>query len=244
MDLNQAIQQIPKPVLVIGIMVLSVMLFVYNDPLRDECEVQSSIFEKKTKGLISPIKISGKVQFPLINYWKDRCKSGNSIGSCNEYFEGLRTVTKELRQINETCQMKYLAQSENLTSQITQALQIMALVAWGEKPPIGISERVGWFDESHLRTFCYLKKTFLTTAGEESFLALRNKVYKEFPGEFSTKDLNKLVDTNTDKKVDLEGLVAENRPRAFKWAGNTSGTLKADEIFELSIFSVRCDLYM
>lgn len=250
MDLNQLIHKIPKPVLVIGIMVLSVILFVYNDPLRDECEVQSSIFEKKTRGLVSPVKINGKIQFPQLNYWRDRCKEGNSIGSCNDYFEGLRTMSKELRQLNDTCQFKYLGQNESLTYQISQAVQIMALVAWGDKPPIGIAERVGWFNETHIRTFCYLKRTFLLTAGDEGFLALRSKVYKEFPGEWSTKfDINKLVDANTDKTkpvndIDVAKLMAENRPRAYKTAANPSGTLKSDQIFELSIFSIRCDLYM
>lgn len=250
MDLNQAIQKIPKPVLVIGILVLSIVLFVYNDPLRDECEVQSSIFEKKTRGLISSVKIKGKIQFPLISYWRDRCKEGNSIGSCNDYFEGLRSLTKELRQLSESCQIKYISQNEMLSNQITQALQIMALVAWGDKPPIGIAERVGWFNESHVRTFCYLKKTFILTAGEENFLALRSKVYREFPGDWPDKfDINKLVDSSTDKtkavnNVDVAKLMAENRPRAFKTSANPAGTLKNEEIFELSIFSVRCDLYM
>ncbi len=250
MDINQIIHKIPKPILVIGIMVLAVILFVYNDPLRDECEVQTSIFEKKTKGLISSVKIGGKIQFPRLNYWRDRCKDGNSIGSCNDYFEGLRTLTKEFRQVSDSCQIKYLTQNDTLTSQITQAIQIMALVAWGDKPPIGIAERVGWFNESHIRTFCYLKKTFIMTAGEENFLTLRSKVYREFPGEWSAKfDINKLVDANTDKtkatnNIDVAKLMAENRPRAYKTSSNPNGTLKNEEVFELSIFSVRCDLYM
>ncbi len=250
MDLNQIIQKIPKPVLVIGILVVSIILFVYNDPLRDECEVQTSIFEKKTQGLLSSVKKRGKVQFAQINYWRDRCKDGNSIGSCNDYFEGLKSVTKELREVNENCQVKYSGQNENFLKQITQAVQIMTLVAWGEKPPAGIAERVGWLNESHVRTFCYLKKTFILIGGEESFLLLREKVYKEFPGEWSEKfDINKLVAANTDKTkkendVDVEKLVAENRPRAYKTPVNPSGTLTKDQIFERSLFSIRCDMYM
>lgn len=250
MDLNQIIQKVPKPVLVIGILVVSIILFVYNDPLRDECEVQTSIFEKKTQGLLSSVKKRGKVQFAQINYWRDRCKAGNSIGSCNDYFEGLKSVTKELREVNENCQVKYSGQNENFLKQITQAVQIMTLVAWGEKPPAGIAERVSWLNESHVRTFCYLKKTFILIGGEESFLLLREKVYKEFPGEWSEKfDINKLVAANTDKTkkendVDVEKLVAENRPRAYKTPVNPSGTLTKDQIFERSLFSIRCDMYM
>lgn len=250
MDINQTIHKIPKPALVVGILVLSILLFVYNDPLRDECEVQTAIFEKKTKGLISAEKIKGKIQYPLINYWRERCKDGNSIGSCNDYLEGLRALTKELREVKENCQIKYIEQNENLSSQLVQALKIMALVAWGDKPPVGLPERAGWFNESHLRTFCYLKKTFILTGGEENFLSLRTKVYREFPGEWSEKfDINRLVDANTDKAkkendIDIAKLVADNRPRAYKTASNPSGTLSLDEIYERSIFSIRCDLYM
>lgn len=254
MDINQLVQKIPKPLLVIVVLVLSIVLFVYNDPLRDECEVQTSIFEKKTQGLLTAVRKSGKVQYPLINYWRDRCKVGNSIGSCDDYFEGLRTVTKELREVKDSCQIKYFEQNENLLEQILQALQIMALVAWGEKPPPGIAERTGWLNEAQVRTFCYLKKTFILTGGEESFLLLREKVYREFPGDWPENfDINKLVESNSDKSrkdnvvdvdVDVEKLVAENRPRAYRTVANPSGKLTNGEIFERSIFSIRCDLYM
>lgn len=251
MDINQVIKNIPRPVLVIGILVLSIGLFVYNDPLRDECEVQTSIFEKKTQGILSKVKKNGKIQYAQINYWKDRCKEGNSIGSCNDYFEGLRFVTKELREVSESCQIKYIIQNEDLSKQIRDALQIIALVAWGEKPPLGIAERIGWLNESHIRTFCYLKKTFILANEEESFLLLREKVYREFPGEWAEKfDIDKLVAANTDKskadneKADVAKLVAENRQRAYKTAANPSGKMTSNEIFERSIFSIRCDLYM
>ena len=251
MDINQIIQKIPAPILITGILVLSIILFVYNDPLRDECEVQIAIFEKKTQGLLSSLKLNRKTQFPQLNYWRDRCKDGNSIGSCNDYFEGLRVATKELREVSETCQIKYSTQNENFLKQIMQDLQIMALVAWGDKPPVGIAERAGWLNETNIRTFCYLKKTFILIAGDESFLLIREKVYKELPGEWSEKAIDKLIQSNTvinktQNEIDAENekLVAENRPRAYKTSTNPSGTFTSDKIFEHSIFSVRCDLYM
>ncbi|MEK6627614.1 MAG: hypothetical protein AABY53_03225 [Bdellovibrionota bacterium] len=256
-DLNQIIQKIPKPVLIVGVLVIAIVFFVYNDPLRDECEVQISIFEKKTAGLLSSIRNKNKkTQFPKIEFWKNRCRAGNSIGSCSDYFEGLRFITKELREVKDSCQINYSVQNEKFLNQITQALQIMSLVAWGEKPPAGMAERIGWLNETHIRTFCYLKKTFILIGSEESFLVLRDKVYKEFPGEWSEKfDFNKLVQSSTaDNKaesddddedgVDVAKLVAENRPRAYKTNLNPTGKLKNEEIYERSIFSIRCDLYM
>jgi|GEM_PF-789945 len=262
MNIDQLLQKIPKLVLAASVLILAIFFFVHNDPLRDECEVQTSIFEKKTQGLLSAVKTkSKKTQFPKIEFWKNRCKAGNSIGSCNDYFEGLRIVIQELRELNNNCQIKYSEENEKFIKQITHALQIMALVAWGEKPPSGMAERLGWLNESHIRTFCYLKKTFVLIGGEESFLELREKVYKEFPGEWPDKfDVNKLILSSTtvektDSKItgsedsnsediDITKLVAENRPRAYKTNINPAGKLKKEEIFERSIFSIRCDLYM
>ncbi len=266
MDIDQLIQKIPKPALVVGVLILSLLFFVYNDPLRDECEVQNSIFVKKTQGLLTAVKTkSKKIQFPKIEYWKNRCREGNSIGSCNDYFEGWRVVTKELREVNDNCQVKHGAKNEIFTKQITHALQVMALVAWGDKPPAGMAERLGWMNESQIRTFCYLKKTFILIGDEESFLALRDKVYREYPGEWSEKfNINKLAEaklaeaklaeTSADKNkkedgriedsVDVAKLMAENRPRAYKTDSNPAGTLTKEEVFGRSIFSIRCDLYM
>ena len=253
MDLNTLIQKIPKTVLVFGVLIIALGLFIYNDPLRDECEIQSSIFLKNTSGILSGTKVRGKTQYAQINYWRDRCKEGNSIGSCEDYFEGLRRVATELKSVNDHCQVKFSEQNQGFSIQLSNALQIMSLVAWGEKPPGGLSERLGWLNASHIRTFCYLKKTFILLGGEENFLALREKVYREYPGEWPEKfDVNRLVESNSslndpskkEQELDIAKLVAENRPRVYKTASNPSGTLNKEQVFERSIFSIRCDLYM
>ncbi|MEQ1723013.1 MAG: hypothetical protein ABL930_07530 [Pseudobdellovibrio sp.] len=248
MDLNQIIQKIPRPLLVFVVLVAAIVFFVYNDPLKDECEVQTSIFEKKTEGILSSVKKNKKIQYPQIVYWRDRCKTGNSIGSCDDYFEGLRVVTGYLRSVNDNCQIKYSEQSSSFSAIVTQAVKIMALVAWGDKPPAGLAERIGWLNESHMRTFCYLKKTFVMIGGEENFLLLREQVYREYPGDWSPEELKKIAERADIAKGasadDSSRLLDENRPRAYKTSSNPSGTLTKDQIFERSIFSIRCDMYM
>lgn len=156
--------------------------------------------------------------------------------------------------VSDKCQIKYSDQNEKFLQQLAQAIQIMALVAWGEKPPIGVTARLGWLNESNIKTFCHLKKAFILVGGDESFLSLREKIYHEFPGEWPANfDVNKLVQSNpdtspSDKKkedeLDVAKLVANNRPRAYQTLANPSGTLTKEQIFERSIFSIRCDLYM
>jgi len=232
-DINQIIQKIPRPLLVLGAIVLGLIIFVVSDPLRDECEVQNALFRKRMLGLTIPVTIKkfNKMQFPQLEYWKDRCKEGNSIGSCNDYFTGLRTVIQELRVVNDKCQIKFSQENEQFSFIISEGLQIMALVAWGDKPPGGPGERLGWLTNTHLQTFCYLKRTFILISDEETYEALKSKVYREYPD-------------NWQESVAAEDRVDDKRPRAFKTQSNPNGSFRADEIYPRSLFSVRCDLYM
>ena len=252
MNIDQFIQKTPRSLLVLLVLVVAIILFVLNDPLRDECDIQISNFDKKMKGVLFNTKTkSKKTQFTKLDYWASRCKEGNTIGSCHEYLEGLREITSELRLVNESCQIKYGLQYEKFSKQIEQAIQIIALVAWGEKPPEGPMERIGWLNESHVRTFCYLKKTFLLLNEEEALLQLREKIYKEYPGPWPEKfNVDHLITSNSDsgksekEEIDVERLVDENRPRAYKSIANPQGILNKDEVFERSLFSIRCDSYM
>lgn len=238
MDINELAQKIPRPLLVGVILIVAIVFFVYNDPLRDECEIQTSIFKKKTEGILSATKKNKKTQFAQLNYWSQRCKEGNSIGACEDYLEGLRFVVSELREVHDNCQVKYGIEEPQFVKQVQQAIQIMALVAWGEKPPSGLGDRAGWLIESQLKTFCYMKKTLILLAGDEYFKSLREKVYREYPDKLPELKEGEL------EKVDIKNFTSENRPRAYKTAANPSGSLTKEQIYERSIFSVRCDLYM
>ena len=231
MSLDQVIQRIPKPILVGGILVLALAFFIANDPLKDECDVQGQIFDKNTRGIVSKVKRKGKTQFAQIVYWRDLCKEGNSAGACEDYFNGLNTITKEMKSLSGKCQAKYVEKNEDFLSHITQAMQIIPMLAWGEKPPEGLSSRLGWLTEVNVRTFCALKNTYLSVAGEEAYLALREKVYSAYPDQWS-------------EKTPIESRTPEDRPRAYKTASNPQGSLTKEQVYERSLFSIRCDLYM
>ena len=231
MDLNQLIQKIPKPILVAAVLIISLILFILNDPLRDECDIQAFVFDNKMKGLLSAVKVNNKIQYPKMSYWKERCREGNSLGSCADYLDGLKSMTKELKLMSDKCQISYSQKKDDFSIYVSHGLQIMALVAWGEKPPDGLADRLGWLNVGHMQTFCYLKRTFLLIGGDENFQALREKVYREFPD-------------NWPEKLDAELRLPENRPRAYKTEANPSGTLSFEQIYQRSIFSIRCDLYM
>lgn len=232
MDINQVIQKIPRPVLVLVVLVLALGLFVYNDPLKNECEVQASVFDKRVSGLLISQKKKNKTQFAQIkNYLSVRCKEGNSMGACYEYLEALRVVTRELRAMSTKCQIDYSVNNEYFLPQISNALQVIALVAWGDKPPAGLKERLGWLEPAQIQTFCYLKQFFIQMAGDENYLALRSKVYREFPDAWP-------------ENMSIDDRTPDNRPRALKSESNPTGKLTEGDVYQRSIFSMNCNSYM
>lgn len=235
--MNDLLAKIPKPVLVALVLVVGLVFIVLNDPLKDECEVQAKKFDRNTKGLLFSTKVKNKIQFAKLPGLKDICRQGNSLGACSDYLEGLRQVANELKFMNDNCKVKYAQENEGFLSQISSALQVMALVAWGERPPTGPAERAGWLAEPDIKSFCNLKKTFILLAGEEGYVSIRNSVYTMYPDEWSEKSLPTEEAPSDNRK-------AEDRPRALKTAANPWGKLSQKEVFERSLFSIRCDLYL
>ncbi|OFZ31902.1 MAG: hypothetical protein A2622_11830 [Bdellovibrionales bacterium RIFCSPHIGHO2_01_FULL_40_29] len=230
MNLNQIVARIPKFGLVLGVLILALIFIVVYNPLKDECEVKTAIFLKDMRGITSATRIKGKIQYPQIQFWKDRCREGNSIGACEDYFVGLRKLTKALKVYPEQCQVKFAEENPWFQKNIIEGIMVMALVAWGQEPPAGISERAGWLTESDVKTFCFLKRSIVNLIGEEQLLALRESVYLQYPQAWPES-------VEWDKQDPL------SRPMAYKTPSNPSGTLEKNEIFERSLFSMRCDLF-
>ncbi len=232
MDLNQLLQKMPKPLLVFIVLSLAIAAFIYNEPLKDECLQQTKIFNRKMKGILFTTRKNDKIQFAKMKFYlSDRCKQGNSIGACREYFDSLRVLTQELALMSEKCQSDYSLKDEEFLEQISTAIQIVALVAWGDKPPKSLAERQGWLNQPQIQSFCSLVKTFRELAGDENYAALRAKVYREFPDQWP-------------EAVAIENRKDEDRPRALITSNNPKGTLKESDVYQRSIFSVNCKSYM
>lgn len=232
MNLAQTISKIPKPALVFGILAIALLVIVFQNPLRDECEVKAEIFLKSMRGMASSGRMKAKIQFAQLGFWRDRCRDGNSAGACEDYFIGLKKMSSALKIFPAKCYPTFVENESNawFVNSIAQALRTYALLAWAEKPPVGPAERLGWLTESELNTFCSLKKTYIEATDEERFAELRSSVYQQFPDAWP--------DT-----VPEDSRLPENRPMALKTTANPQGTLNKNEIFERSLFSIRCDLY-
>jgi len=230
MNLSAFISKIPKSVLVVGVLAIALGLFIMNDPLKDECEVRTGIFLKEMRGILTSVRSKEKTQFAQISFWMDRCRQGNSVGACDDYFTGLRKLASALKLFPEKCQAKFSEENEGLLKNIVKGIEVMALVAWGDAPPAGVSNRSGWLTEADLKTFCQLKKTYLELAGEENLAGLKNYIFSSYPDAWP-------------EKVPIESRAPENRPHALKTKDNPTGTMDTNQIYERSLFSIRCDLY-
>ena len=230
MGLDQIVSKIPKPFLVVLVLGISLIFIVFNNPLKDECGIKSQIFLDEMRGITGTLTLKTKTQFAQLGTWRDRCRDGNSIGACEDYFNGLRKMTKGLQVLPEKCLPKFSEENEWFLKVTTQAIVSLALIAWSEKPPSGVTERLGWLTESEVQIFCKLKKTYADLAGDESLAKLKNNVYQMYPDAWP-------------ETVSADLRTAESRPMAFKTPANPNGTLEKNQIYERSLFSIRCDLY-
>ena len=85
--------------------------------------------------------------------------------------------------------------------------------------------------------FCHLKRSYIAIVGEEVYIANRNAVYLEYPDEWSAS-------TTSSNGAEADDRKPEDRPLAMKSALNPKGKLSSKEVFERSLFSIRCDLYL
>ncbi len=231
MTLDQLISKIPKPVLVFGVLSVALLIILFNNPLKDECEVKTNIFLKEMRGIITSVRVKKtKTQFAQITFWKDKCKDGNTAGTCDDYFKGLAKLTTALSTLPEKCQIRFAEENESFVKTIYEAVQIMALAAWGEKPPPSSAERFGWLAEIDLKTFCKLKNVLMLLTTEEDFDSLKEKIFMQYPDEWP-------------EKVTEDLRLPEERPKAYKTLLNPKAPLDKKKIYERSLFSVRCDLY-
>ncbi len=231
-NIQDLIQKIPRPILVIGVLVLALAFIVFQNPLQDGCDVQVTNFNRSVRGILVGYKTKKNLtQYAQIENFKNLCREGNSAGACENYYEALKKITSGFKIVDSKCVPKLIENYENLPKVISNGIQVMALNAWGEVPPSGVSERLGWLSEIEIYTFCRLKNQYVTLTSDEEYRALRAKTYAEFPDVWP-------------EKMSVEDRAEVPRPRALKSVSNPTGSLSDDEVFKRSLFSLRCDLYL
>jgi hypothetical protein len=244
-NLDEIINKIPKPLLVAAVMIIALTVMMIKKPLKDGCDVEISNFTEDVTGYLlkSPRTKTKKMVMPQVGETKQFCKNGNSAGACENYFSALKKVEEAFMRIDNKCLPQLVASEaffneDNPTEtqsiikfQLKEALKILALLAWGEKPPSGLADRTGWLSRSEVYTFCRLKTVLIDIVGDEEYKTFRDSVLREYPDSWPEK-LKSQISTD-----DVQ------RPTVLRWSGNPSGTMDEKEVLQRSMFSLRCDQY-
>lgn len=276
MDLEQQLQQIPKPLLAAGAIFIFILLTIFVlQPPHSVCDTEVGNLHQNQKGLLFPTK-TGKVTMPAkIQSAIQSCRMGNSSGACYEYFGILRRVALDVKALSPDCRGNALSisianynrrlqcdpsdasramikddgtrytqeelcdealfpgnivnvtfSSAPLKMVFEDAMTLMVTKAWGERPPEPGPQKFGWMQEYDIAVFCHIKDVYVRALGDLAYSQFRDKIFKTLPGE---------APAVFPPPPGLD----PNRKLAIK----VSSYMPTEQIFERSLFSVRCDSF-
>ncbi len=216
------INSLPKPLLAFLAIAAGVVIFMILEPPHTVCDSQEEVFRELQKGNIFPTDYKKSKIPPTLGKAKEACQLGNSAGSCYEYFMSLKKVADGIGKTSGEC-FGQMFEINEVKSALNDGVELMVRLAWGMSPPQPGLERFGWMQEADLATFCRLRSIYTRAQGEEAWIALRHRIAMKLPGEE--------VPVSTDPSV------AAIEPR------KASALLSEEDIWNRSLFSVRCEVF-
>lgn len=220
--MDNFLNSLPKPVLAILVLVVAIIAFMIMSPPHSVCDTQAEAFKELQKGNIFPTEFKKNKIPPTIVRAKEACQLGNSAGSCYEYFSTLRQVAEGVGKASTECTAQLYSINE-VRSALNDGIELMARLAWGAKPPEPGLERFGWLQDAEIAIFCRLKNVYTRANGDEAWVSFRKKIYEKLPGE-------ELPPSTDPAQVAVE-------PRKAPLM------MSEQDIWNRSLFSVRCDVY-
>lgn len=216
------INSLPKSVLAFLAIAVGIGVFMLINPPHTVCDSQAEVFRELQKGNLFASEYKKSKIPPTILKAKEACQLGNSAGSCYEYFMSLKKVADGMAKASSECTAQLFDMSE-VKSALNDGVELMVRLAWGIKPPEPGLERFGWMQEADLATFCRLRSIYIRAQGEEAWIDVRKKIATKLPGEAPSE--------SSDPSVAL----AEPR--------KASEILSEEDIWNRSLFSVRCEVF-
>ncbi|QDK36888.1 hypothetical protein [Bdellovibrio sp. NC01] len=220
--MEKLLNSLPKPVLAILAILVGIGVVMMINPPHTVCDTQEEALRESLKGTLFPTEVKKNKIPPTLGRAKEACQVGNSAGSCFEYFSALKDIAQEVGKASSECTAQLYGVKE-VSSAIGDGIEVMARLAWGVKPPEPGPEKFGWMQDAEVASFCRLKSIYARANGEEAWNGLRAKIFNKLPGEE--------IPVTTDPNV-----VAVEPKKA-------TAVLSELDIFNRSIFSVRCEVY-
>ncbi|MFN9066926.1 MAG: hypothetical protein ACK5V3_06840 [Bdellovibrionales bacterium] len=213
----------PRPILVLGAIILGISIFMFLSPPHTICDTAHAEVTGSLIGITRPLKVKKQTHPPKINNALDSCYSGRSSGACYEYFHILKTLAKFVISSNSECRNRIFNISD-IKSRLIEGAENLVLLAWGDYPPEDVAVKFGILQDADVALFCYIKGAVIAGSSEQDWQSLRKKLSKKLPGE--------------------RPKLPENPKDGITPARNAAEVLSELEIWNKSLFSVRCENYL
>lgn len=216
------LNQIPRPLLVFGVLFIGVILFFFISEPHTVCSSQLDVLKEAQAGQVFPRPTKTGIHPAGFPKFVEACKMGNSPGACYDLFNSLRKLVRDLNGSPQECLAPF-GELNEVKQSLYQGEQLIVQIAWGDRPPdVGLS-KFGWLEAPDLSLYCQLKTTLIKIYGAEKWEAFRLATQNKLPGEAQIIENGVCVNCDSIKKA--------------------SEKLSPEEIWSKSLFSLRCDQY-
>ncbi len=183
MNLNQ----LPKEILAIAILIGGLILFMLFDPPKTQCDVQIDLFKNSQNTFVFPQETKTGFRKPDFEMNLAKCQEANGPGGCYELFQHLKQFNHDLNAVPEQCQSSVGAISE-VRKVFDKSLMVFIQLAWGFQAPLSANLKQGWLDQSETYLFCLLKKDYIRLYNIETWNQRVDYSLKELPNSKSIND--------------------------------------------------------
>lgn len=236
--LTQIFRYIPEWLFVVIIIGLGLGYFFFEKPLISVCDAQIAEFAAGQDGKLFPkvVKVlnptTNKVYSDnILNKVKTQCIDSPKGVGCYQYFKIIQSVLYDFKKLDNQC-LSEMVQKPFVIQTFEEYLSTMAVLAWGEFPPLSQAHKTGWLTPQELKTFCTVKSYYQEFYPVERWNTLIQKTLSEL-----VEDPKVLAVKKTNKENFVEELKEE---KEYKFKKSKMETQKA---YDLSLFSMDCLYY-
>lgn len=163
-----------------------ILFIIMTSPPRTVCDSQIDHIREQQKGFLFADKSPKGQAKPIgIKSMTEYCRQGRGPGACYELFARIRSLTRDLELVPQECAEDVGAVSE-VKGAIKSSLSLITQLAWGEKAPGSLVEKLAWMDVADVALFCGLKRQAIRLYGDSFWESMREQLMKDLPG---AKDL-------------------------------------------------------
>jgi hypothetical protein len=203
--------------IVLGVFVVGVAAIVFLQNPPNACNKQLEIFSKTQAGFLYSKSVNKKQVSASFFNDINKCREGNSVGSCYSLVNGMRNQLEQLDLFPDKCSSQLLEVNE-IKGSITRTVDLFVQIAWGEAMTDSYRPATAWLEPLHLDLFCDLNQWLKKNLEPDDYQNFKNNVLAELPGEPRKFIDGSCVNCDTRKKsIAINGLQKTEEKSLFKW---------------------------